>query len=120
VPIDAPTCWTACSAESCRETHLAEHHAEHGVSCAVCEVDCQTDFTPVDAKVTLHRRVNVEYPDGLPGDKFLRAIGLAYSGTIWTLPVTYLCPAHAYLLPEPIKMAWPMIADDVPPRLAAR
>jgi hypothetical protein len=104
-----------CSEGTCLADHVKAQHQPDEIRCFVCEVDCCANFFPVDAKITTHRNFNIEFQEGPPGDKFLTALSYAFGGTIWTLPAAYLCTEHAPLLPEPIRMAWPMGMGDVGP-----
>ncbi len=69
----------------------------------------------MDARIVLHRNINVEFPDGPPDDMFLTALSYAYGGVISTLPAAYLCPGHAPLLPRPFRIAWPMTTEEITP-----
>jgi hypothetical protein len=109
-----------CSEGMCLRDHLAKFHPADDVRCFVCEAKCLTDFTPVDARIVLHRNINVEFPDGPPGDMFLTALSYAYGGVISTLPAAYLCPGHAWLLPKPFQIGWPMTAAGVRPEDVSR
>jgi hypothetical protein len=97
--------------QGCVTSHYAtEHKDEHLTGkCFVCEARLRDDFTPIVAEVQLHRPV-VIYDDNRARDHWFQ-----YTGTLVTLPVTYLCPRHMGLVELPLRMAWPMSADDASP-----
>lgn len=72
-------------------------------------VDCRKDFTPIDARVLLHRQIDLAFREVAAPNFIMTALSYTYSdGQIWTLPAAYLCPQHAWILPEPIRMTWPV------------
>lgn len=97
-----------CDAEDCMTRHFAERHGDDDPfppPCFECGEPVEADFVPVFAEITLHRNINLGYPEF---DGQLTNISLAYGGVLLTTPVAYLCVRHAGLVGVPIRMGWPM------------
>lgn len=77
-----------------------EHHGEYETtSCFTCTASPITaEFTPVVAQITLLKPLPIVMP---------ARTNALYTGELFTLPVSYLCPRHAQLLELPLEMSWP-------------
>jgi hypothetical protein len=92
-----------CDEDRCVRHHHQQFHADDDPTayCFVCEIPVPEEVvTPVWGVVQLHRAVPLFAPT-TSGRYF------TYSGELWTLPVTYLCPRHSGLVEVPIRVAWP-------------